>query len=567
MRATAAVALVLAALSLGAAAADLGPARTAVEQRDYATALPMFDRLLDAEPNNVDLLIEAARVYGFADRNRDAARLYRRALVQAPERRADILPSLAWQTLWSGDFERAAEWFAELADRRPAAEQADALDGLAQARQNLGDAAGALKAWQAAVALQPTDVPFVLRIARTLLWSDRPQEAVKMLEPLQRLHPHDREIAWTLANARNFAGQHRAALAGFNEQDAPTRDGERLDLARALRWAGYEDRALPLLEGQTDPDVVWLRQYRVERETKPFAAAGFDYASDRDDLTSRALTLSGGWHPTPGAVAEISLRQLSLSDPHGSPSGPQLQGLWRGRFGEPTDPNGTFWPTAVLRVANYSGWNAVTGAARLAWVPRDDWRIDGELGREAIETPEAIGNRVTVDTLSAGVTYRPAPRLSVAGAIAALNFDDGNLRWRGSGRVEGLLTPNPRWSVGVEGQTFTSSDPTRATNPGRGYWNPRHYTEARVFTALSYERRPWDVQGRLGAGYARETDGDGHVSSGNPNLWELTVGYDLNPGLRFGLGVGGTGSGFGMTGGSGTGYWRRTFNVSVTGWF
>ncbi|MFO1267889.1 MAG: hypothetical protein U1F67_14630 [Rubrivivax sp.] len=63
-----------------------------------AAALPLYERLVRRAPGNADLLIEAARVFlGWADRNARLAALPA-ARRRSTARRADIVPSLAWQT-------------------------------------------------------------------------------------------------------------------------------------------------------------------------------------------------------------------------------------------------------------------------------------------------------------------------------------------------------------------------------------------------------------------------------------------------------------------------------------
>lgn len=132
-------------------------ARAAAERRDWPQALAGFDELVARHGDDVDLLIEAARVNGFADRNAQAAALYRRALALAPARRADILPSLAWQSLWGGEPAQAQALFGERLAEASGAVRAELLDGLGQARQALGDQAGALQAFREAHALAPSD--------------------------------------------------------------------------------------------------------------------------------------------------------------------------------------------------------------------------------------------------------------------------------------------------------------------------------------------------------------------------------------------------------------------------
>lgn len=551
------------------AAADLAAARAATGRADYAGALALFERLLAARPDDTDLLIEAARVNGFADRNAEAARLYRRVLALAPQRRADVLHALAWQTLWSGDAAAATALFEEL--RLRGGDWADALDGLGQARQAQGDQGGALAAYRAALAALAADAAAARRrglqrrVALSLLWNDRPDEAIAALQALVDTDAGDRASRWALANALNFAGRHREALTQFARAGAPRGDGERADLARAWRWAGYEDRAAPLLHGQTEREAVWVRDWRVARETAPWGWAGVEHALDRDRLESLAWVFGGGWQPAPGTSAELQVRRLRLDDANGRVSGEQVRAQWRGRLGEPDAGGGTWWPTLALRASRLGGWTALEPTLRATWVPRDGWRVDGEATREVIETPLAVHNQVTVDVWSLGADHRPAARWSLTGALAGLRFDDGNRRTRVSGRADYALALKPRWVVGVDAMAFRSSQPSGPERPGRGYWNPRRYGEWRAFTAITHDARPFDLSARLAVGAASETDGWDQRSRGRPNQWELALGYDLAPHWRLRLNAGGSGNGFGL-GSGGAGYWRRTLGLSVSGW-
>lgn len=561
----AAVALLLAAL-VGQAAAQgdtLARARAAVERQDHAAAIALYERLVAGDTVSADLLIEAARVYGYADRNADAARTYRRALAQAPGRRADILPSLAWQSLWAGDAAAALALFDELAAGAAGARRAEMLDGLAQAHQALGDMPAALAAFREAAALAPGDTRLQRRTAMALLWNDRHDEAIAALTALHERDRGDRELQWMLANSLNFAGRHREALVMFRRQPAPQRAGERVDLARAWRWAGYEDRALPLLAEPLDAEARWLRTYRVERELKPYAYATFEAAEDRDALTSRAWVLGAGWRPLPGANAEVNLRRLTLDDPAGRPDATSVEISGRVRVGEPDDAAGTFWPGVAVRAHRFPAWSPVTGAMRLQWLPRDGLRLDAEATRELVETPRAVANRVTVDVVSVGAEARPGVRQVVAGSVAALRFDDGTRRLRWTMRAEHALTMRPRWTVGLEAQQFRRSP--GGAGADRGYWNPERYAEARAFTALTHDFRPFDLVARVGFGRARETDAGG-TTKGRPDVWEIGLGADLAPRLRVRLVAGGSGQGLGVAGG-GAGYWRRFVNLSLVGWF
>jgi hypothetical protein len=378
------------------------------------------------------------------------------------------------------------------------------------------------------------------------------------------LQPHDRDLAWALANARNFAGLHRAALVDFRRWPTPVHPGERTDLARAWRWAGYEDRALSLLADPVDAEAAWLRDWRVRRELAPFGYSTVEQAEDRDQLVSRAVVVGGGWHPQPGSTIEFQSRRVRLDDAAGHPVGTQFQASWRWRLGEPDAQGGTLWPTLALRVQRFAGWTSVSPTARLRWVPADRWRLDAEATREVIEAPRAVAERVTVDVLSVGAEHHPDTLWTLTGGVAVLRFDDGSTRLRLNGRTERRVLARPRVSLGIEASAF---DRVRG-DPGidRGYWNPRRYAEARTYATLTHEARPFDVYARLGLGVSREVDSTGAGSTGRPHVWELGLGWDASRDLRLRLALGGSGQGLGLNGG-GAGYWRRYANLSLNAWF
>ena len=486
-------------------ASEFAKARAATDRRDFATALPIFERLVQRAPKDADLLIEAARVFGWADRNARAAALYRQALAAAPARRADIVPSLAWQTLWAGDSGAALPLFEEAAAMRP----------------------------------------------------------------------RERTFGWALGNALNAAGRHREALAVFRGWEPALTEEERLDLARAWRWAGYEDRAWPLVRDARATESQWLRDFRSARDIAPYGDTALETAEDRDGLRSRRISLAAGLRPAgwpSGVNLEFGARRLALEDVNamnGTPDATTFEASARLRIGEPESASGTWWPQLVLRTHRIGDWRPFTSTLRLKWVPRDLWRVDAEHTRELIETPLAFTHRVTVDVSSLGADWRRDERLAFAAGLARLRFDDGTTRERLSARAEWALQTRPRWVLGTEWSRFERTREGSAGADARGYWNPRRYEEARLVSSVNWEWRPWELQARLGLARSREVDSAGGASSGAPHLWELALAYDAAPAWRLRASAGGSGQGLGLGAGAGSGakYWRRWANLGLSGWF
>jgi Flp pilus assembly protein TadD len=535
------LALLLAAAPL-VQANDLQAARAATDARRFDEALRLFEQLLSARPADSDLLIETARVYGFADRHREAVATYRRVLEVAPARRHDVLPSLAWQTLWAGDPLAARALFVQARDAAGPNQRlrAEMLQGEGEAAEALADLNSAAAAYRQALTLQPADAAVQRRLARTL----------------------------------NAVGRHAAAATLYARIDDGLDAGVRLDHARARRWAGDDAGAHALLAGRTEAAAVWLRDWRLARELKASVSASIDHATDRDDLDATALQINAGRWWTPTVHGEVAVRHLRLDEPASGADVQRLSGRLSARFGAIEDRRGLWIASLALAAQSAEGWHPVTGSASLRWLPADGWRFGGEFGRELIETPTAVANRVTVDVVALSAEHRLTPQWSVAGSLARLDFSDHNTRTRLNGRVAYLVRSHgPRIEAGVEAMAFESSRPASfaallpaGTTAPVGYWNPRRYVEGRAYVTLEGEAQPLEWQLKLALGSAREVDGDGARSSAQPHQIEAALGYDLSPALRLRLAAGASGAGFGVNAG-GSGYWRRYVGLSVSGWF
>jgi len=551
-------------------------ARQQVDRHEYVLALETYQRLLAQSPDDSDLLIEVARVLGYADRNAESAQMYRRVLTVAPQRRADVRRSLAWQTLWTPDAVAAEALFLESLDADP--DPADAWRGIAEARQQQNDLSGAVDAYEELLRLTPDDAVMSRRRAQLLVWQGRHQDGIDAFEALVQRDPGDRLSRIGLARALNDAGRHRQALARFGQIDEVGLDADdRFSRARALQWAGFPELADRELLAIDTPDAQWVHRYQTSRELAGRWLAEINGSTDRDGLDTRTMIVGSSLPLRYPAIVGASVRQVRFDDPLGRVRGARFQVDASTRIGTPTDTHGVIWPSVTIAWNDYDhrgagggasagSWHPVTGGVRMHWLPTDLVRIDAELGRETVETPKAVEERVTIDVASIGVEWRPVPVWSLAASLAHLRFDDGNARDRLYVRAERTVLPSPRIRVGLEAQRFSSSDPAGPSTSWRGYWSPDKYGEARLFVSWSHDWQDWQFEARAGLGTARETDGWGNRSSGRPNTWELVAVRDLSPTLQLRAQIGGSGSGMGV-GTGGSGYWRRYAGISLIGWF
>lgn len=565
-----------AVLAAGAAQAQtLQQARDQVDARQYAPALAIYEALLREQPANTDLLIETARVYGFADRHKEAIASYRRVIELDPQRTKDVSASLAWQTLWSGDASAALPLFEQArAFTNDAKQQAELWRGSGEACVQTGDNVCALHAYREALALTPGDKDLQRRIATVLLWMDDYAQAEAAWRALLVQDPNDKRAQAGLARTINAAGRHNEAVRLYATLDDGSDADLRLDHARAVRWAGYDAQTVPLLAGRSDWPAVFLRDWRAEREQRSYVWAGIDYSTDKDQLDILSATAGAGTLLQPGLWLEGGWRAARLDSPQGDVDAKRVQATLRGLIGTPgLTPPGLLLPSATIAWNDYDGWTPITGNARVRWQPQDLWQLAADVGREVIETPQAIANRITADTASLGAEYRLPPRWSFGGVLSHLGFSDGNDRARIYGHADYALHFNPKVVVGVEGAAFRDSDPASfaavpppGTLPPAGYWNPRRYAEGRVFAGVWYDRDDWDAYARVALGWSSETDGDGQRSSGNPNLLEAGIAHDVSKDLRWRLYAGGSGSSFAVGNGGGN-YWRRYVGFVITAWF
>ena len=630
----------------------LDQARQLVEKRNFPAAIYYYKRLVKAKPTDSDLLVEAARVNGWADRNKDSADLYQRVIALFPARRNDVIAPLAAQLLWSNQASAAIPLFEEVLARNP--NDRDATLHLGEALQSTGKYSEAIAIYDGLLTKNANDFPAQRGKAWALLRSDRFAESERLYRAILRDQPQDADARIGLARTLNFSGRHQQAIRVYDQlaQDFPTDQGVQVQRATAQYWAGMDQDALVTLDRLNTDEAERLRN-KIKRNINPAVTGGIEYSKDKDELKitrgqiagrvpigetasievgysraelkgkrkAREITLSGsdinnlalnGVNSTAARVTDDT-RILNVDIPGGRSAhvpvdagqqgnsfrsgnwnesgrltGQQLAFTYSDRFG--SAESGLIMPRVTLGIRDYDKWR--TGLVRLGakWLPADFWRVDFEAGNEIVENLDAIDNRVKLNYLSASVDRVLSTRWNAGGGLFLGKFDDGNRRTRLSGRLEYVARFKPRIALGIEGFGFRDSDQafrevtlrfdnlTVAGAPalpsvgsitfreaGRGYYNPKHYAEAKLFGAISYDRDAWSLWAKLALGGVRETPFDGDSSTGVISSGEINYAYNITPQSALRVSLGRTGSRVSST--EGGGYYRNFAGLFFTHWF
>ncbi len=496
----------------------LDTARQLVEKRNFPEALKLYNGLVRAKPQDSDILIEAARVHGWADRNRESAELYQRVISRFPARRDDVVQPLAMQLLWSNQAQEAIPYFQETLARKPG--DRDASLGLGEALQSTGDYPSAIAIYDELLQKAPGELAAQRGKAWALLRSDRFPEAENLYRSVLRENPKDTDARIGLARTLNFSGRHQEAIRAYDQlaQDFPKDQGIQVQRATAQYWAGMEQEALSTLEKLNTEEAEKLRN-NIKRNVNPAVSGGVEFSKDKDELKITRGQISGRVPISETATIEIGYgraelkgkrkaREIVLSgnaidnlrlngitadaaritddtrilnvdipgglsahvpidagqqgnsfrtgdwNESGRLTGQQLTFTFSDRFGSPYSGYGLIMPRATVGIRDYDGWRSGLIRVGVKWLPLDFWRVDIEAGNDIVENLDSIDNRVKLNYVSGNVDHAFAPRWNAGGGLFLGKFDDGNRRTRLTGRIEYVALFKPRLSFGLEGLAF-----------------------------------------------------------------------------------------------------------------
>jgi arylsulfatase A-like enzyme/Tfp pilus assembly protein PilF len=175
-------------------------------REQYAASIPLFEKIIAADPTNLDAILHLATAYSTLGREQKAEETYLKAQTVAPDS-PDV------RTYLGLHFARSAEWskavpllervVADDPDRLPA------VEGLAVVREKQGRAADAIQLWQKVFAARAASRAELVRLGELAMNSGNTAVAIDAFEKAHS--DHDLELGVLYLAAHRFEDA-RAAL-------------------------------------------------------------------------------------------------------------------------------------------------------------------------------------------------------------------------------------------------------------------------------------------------------------------------------------------------------------------
>ncbi len=183
-------------------------------------ALDQYQRIVQKDPKDVESYVMIGRLQSYLHNTPEAEKAFMSALSAQPDSE-DAMVGLSELYGQMGDSKKAVEKLKDFVDKNPSVNTLTALAKAYEDEEDYKDAAGA---WQKAMDLAPDDDRIASGAAKALLYSDQPNEALKIYEKLAAENPRDPEVQLRMCEVylgKNDIPKARAALDKAKAQ-APT---------------------------------------------------------------------------------------------------------------------------------------------------------------------------------------------------------------------------------------------------------------------------------------------------------------------------------------------------------
>lgn len=432
-------------------------------------------------------VVEQARAAAQADRNREAADLFERALALDPARRDELLREYADQLVYSGRSRQAGPLYRErLSKTTDPGERLRLLKGLGLALLWSDRPGEAAEVFDEVVTRDPRDADAQRNRARALAWSARPRAAAAALETWLATNPDDAEARRLLAEVRGWLGQPhlaRSTLAPLPADDEAT---------RALRR-------------------------RLDDSTSPSARIEFADSSQSDRLDIQQTSFSYE-HPVAEGrgAAGLQLERLRFASQDNARriDIDRPMARVRYRFNDALEINSRIGSDRV-DLDTGRDYTRLVHATWLTWWPSDLLRFDLSAGRMTFDSLRALDLGLTARTVGVSADIVPNERRRASVRLESADISDGNRRERLQLVAEQRVSLRLGAWAGVRWTSFEFDQQL-----DNGYFNPRRLHSPQVTFRMAARRRDderWDFA--LESAWGREYAEPGETQP----AWEFGV--------------------------------------------
>lgn len=224
------------------------PQQNRVREDMVKKAIEQYQKIAEADPNDVDTLLMLGRLNKVAQNSAEAEKAYKKALEVEPGNE-DAMTGLAVVYSDLGDNKGAAEMLRKVSEKSPNARN---LFQLANAYEQMRDYALAAQALRKAIELNPPNASdFKRALAQDLLLADQLDDALKTYQDLVSEEPND-VLSWL-----RISQIHRQRRAFDKAREAAAKakaiDGSNMEVR-------YNDVSLYEAEGRTDDAIKALKE-------------------------------------------------------------------------------------------------------------------------------------------------------------------------------------------------------------------------------------------------------------------------------------------------------------------
>lgn len=445
-------------------------------------------RQVPPDGRSADELVAAARQAARADRNREAADLFARAIERAPQRRSELLREYADQLTYAGQAGAAVPLYRELlAAEKSQEERLRILGGLGLA----------------------------------LLWSDRPSEARPVYQELVRDQPDNRDAARNLGRALSWSGRQREAARHLRALllAHPDDNEARVLLAQAQAWMGRPDLAQHSLTGAAmERDDARRLQAQLQRSTAPRTRLDLVRSTQSDDLDIHGTRLNQEFSFNEGlGTAGLRVEHLNFMRRDGTDDATLNRPLLHGRYrlGDAFEVNAELGPERVQPRDSpatehmvYSGW--------LTWWPDDVLRFDLSTNRSSFDNLKSLRLGLLARQYALSTDVTPDERQRYRARVEYGDYSDSNRRWAAQLEGEYRWRTHPDVWVGLRHYRFEFSQQL-----DNGYFNPKTFDATHFTVRLGW--RPGGDSGRWDIAAAAALGREHAVPDGSKPAYDLSL--------------------------------------------